>query len=52
MLRFLFTSSGYISFDNLLSSVDQVVSPDMNALLLRTIIDEEIKTAAFQLGSL
>ncbi|KAH7843546.1 hypothetical protein Vadar_018002 [Vaccinium darrowii] len=48
----LFAHSGSRDFSEVISEVDSCITEDMNASLIRTVSDEEIKSAVFQLGSL
>lgn len=48
----LFSYSGERDFAEILSVVDHCITDDMNTSLVKEVVDEEIKEAVFQLGSL
>ncbi|XP_058180015.1 uncharacterized protein LOC131298548 [Rhododendron vialii] len=48
----LFSHSGQRDFSEALSVVNSCITEDMNARLIKEVTEEEIKLAAFQLGSL
>lgn len=48
----LFSCSGNRDFSEAFSVIKECITDEMNTMLIRAVSDEEIRTAAFQLGSL
>lgn len=48
----MFSRSGNRDFSEALSVIDSCITVEMNSIMVRAVTDDEIKSAAFQLGSI